>query len=295
MERRDVTFTSGDASCAAWLYGPDDADGERPLVILAHGLGCTREMGLDAYAARFAEAGFLALTFDYRGFGDSTGQPRQWLDVKRQLEDVQAAVAFAHTLAGVDTSRIALWGYSFGGGHVIRTAARDPRVAAVVAQSPFTSGPASLLALGPRNTARVLPVALHDLVAARLGRPPKRVSLVAPPGSAGLMKAPGVDEGYRALVPDGVAFDFTVDARIVNHVPFNSPGREVSDVRCPILFSVCEKDSITPAGPTLRYAKKAPHGEVNLYPIDHVDICTGADFERAVADQTEFLVRHLQP
>jgi dienelactone hydrolase len=214
--------------------------------------------------------------------------------VKRQLEDVQAAVDFAHTLEDVDTSRIALWGYSFGGGHVMRTAARDPRVAAVVAQSPFTSGPASLRALGPRNTLRVLPVALHDLVAARLGRPPTRVSLVGPPGSAGLMTAPGVDEGYRALVPDGAAFDFTVDARIVNHVPFNSPGRAVGEVRCPILFSVCEKDAITPAGPTLRYAKKARHGEVTRYPIDHVDICSGPDFERAVADQTEFLVRHLR-
>lgn len=191
----------------------------------------------------------------------SRGHAR-WLDVKRQLEDVQAAVDFAHTLEDVDTSRIALWGYSFGGGHVMRTAARDPRVAAVVAQSPFTSGPASLRALGPRNTLRVLPVALHDLVAAR--------------------------------VPDGVAFDFTVDARIVNHVPFNSPGRAVGEVRCPILFSVCEKDAITPAGPTLRYAKKARHGEVTRYPIDHVDICSGPDFERAVADQTEFLVRHLR-
>jgi dienelactone hydrolase len=298
MQRHDLTFASKGDPCAAWLYRPDqtdDEDSQRPLVILGHGLGCTRELGLDAYASRFAQAGFVVLVFDYRGFGDSGGEPRQWLDIKRQLEDWQAAVDFAHTLEGVDSSRIALWGYSFGGGHVLRTAARDPRVAAVVAQCPFTSGPASLLKKGPRSTMKVMGPGLRDLVAARLGRPAKGVALVGPPGSAGLMTSPDAEPGYRALVPDGVEFDFMVDARIVNHVLWNSPGRSVSRVRSPILFCVCDEDAITPARPTLRYAKRAPHGEVIRYPIGHIDICMGADFDRAVTDQTEFLVRHLQP
>lgn len=304
MQRHQLTFNSGDDYCAAWLYRPssadeqggqDSQDSQSPLVILAHGLGATRELGLDAFASRFAAAGFLALAFDYRGFGGSGSEPRQWLDVRRQLEDWRAAVDFAHTLEGVDTSRIAIWGSSFGGGHVIRTAARDPRVAAVVAQCPFTSGPASLLALGPRSAMKVVQIGLRDLVAARLGRPAKRVALVGPPGSAGLMTAPDAEPGYRALVPVGVEFDFKVDARIVNHVPFNSPGRAVAKFRCPIMFSVCDKDSVTPAKPTLRYAKKAPKGEVRRYPIGHFDLYAGPDFERVVADQTDFLVRHLNP
>ena len=298
MQRHDLTFASGDASCSAWLYRPDETDlssEQRPLVILAHGLGATRELRLHPFASRFVEAGFVALAFDYRGFGASDGKPRQWLDVRRQLDDWQAAIDFAHTLDGVDTSRIAIWGSSFGGGHVIRAAARDPRVSAVVSQCPFTSGPASLLALGPRSAVKVLPTGLHDVAAARLGRPPKRIPVIGPPGSAALMTAPDAEPGYRAMVPDGLDFDFRVDGRITLHVPFNSPGRAVAKVRCPILFSVCEKDSVCPPKPTLRYARKAPQGEVVSYPIGHFDLYAGPGFESVVADQVEFLVRHLQP
>jgi hypothetical protein len=37
----------------------------------------------------------------------------------------------------------------------------------------------------------------------------------------------------------------------------------------PILFCVCETDSVAPAVPTLRYAAKAPRGEVRMYPEGH--------------------------
>ena len=51
--RHDVSFTSGDDTCAAWLYLPTGVTSP-PVVILGHGLGATREMRLDAFAERFA-------------------------------------------------------------------------------------------------------------------------------------------------------------------------------------------------------------------------------------------------
>src|SRR5438094_2792153 len=168
--RRDVAFNSAGDECRAWLFMPD---AERPpLVILGHGLGATREYGLEPFARRFADAGIAALTFTYRHFGDSGGQPRQLLDIERQLGDWAAALAYARTLDRFDTSRIALWGTSFGGGHVIEAAARDGSVGAVVSQCPFTDGLAATRAASPRSLVRALAPALRDALARIRRRPP---------------------------------------------------------------------------------------------------------------------------
>ena len=96
-EREDLTFESGGERCAAWLYLPegDVPPTGFPSVILAHGFCGTRAARLWAYGERFADAGIAALVFDYRYFGDSTGEPRQYLHIGRQQEDWKAAVEFA--------------------------------------------------------------------------------------------------------------------------------------------------------------------------------------------------------
>jgi alpha-beta hydrolase superfamily lysophospholipase len=98
-------------------------------IVMGHGFGGTMDRMFET-AEGFAKAGLAALPFDYRGFGASGGEPRQVVDIEGQLEDFCAAVAFARKCGGIDPARIALWGNSLGGGHVIVVAARDPRIAA---------------------------------------------------------------------------------------------------------------------------------------------------------------------
>src|SRR3954451_3026261 len=136
MRREDIEFHSGGNTCAAWLYRPE-ADETHPIVVLAHGFGGVRAARLWAYAERFAAAGIAALVFDYRHFGASEGEPRQLLDVKAQVADWASALTWVRAREDLDSDRLALWGSSFSGGHVLTTAARDHRIAAVVAQVPF--------------------------------------------------------------------------------------------------------------------------------------------------------------
>lgn len=292
--REDISFRSGTDSIGAWLYRPDDAGSSgAPLLVMAHGLGAVKTMRLDAYAERFAAAGYACLVFDYRNFGDSGGAPRQLLDVGMQLADWAAAVDFAHTLSGVDHDRIGLWGTSFGGGHVIATAARLP-VAAVVAQCPFTDGIASARTIPPLTTARISLLAMRDLAAARLGKPPVMVATAGRPGDVALMTTPDSYRGYLNLVPEGQTIRNEVAARFGMKILAYRPGRLAAKVRCPILFCVCDTDSVAPPGPTLRYAAQAPRGTVKRYPEGHFDIYVGDAFERVVADQLEFLDRTLK-
>src|SRR6059036_2922297 len=127
MTREDVTFTSRGVPCAGWLYRPDDLPAGRraPAVLLAHGLSAVKEMGLAAYAERFAAAGFVALAFDYRYFGASGGEPRGQLFAAEQVEDVRNALTWLEDRAEVDAERIGLWGSSFGGAIVTYTATFD--------------------------------------------------------------------------------------------------------------------------------------------------------------------------
>ncbi len=146
--REDVRFRSGEDECAAWLYRPEAADGDVACVVMAHGFGGVKEARLDAFAERFADAGYAALVFDYRFHGGSSGEPRLLIDIGRQRDDWRAAIAFARGLDGVDADRIVGWGTSFSGGHVVEIAAAGERLAALIAQGPFMSGPAVLRSAG---------------------------------------------------------------------------------------------------------------------------------------------------
>src|SRR4051794_5994794 len=125
MERGDLTFSVAGDSCAAWLYPGAGESDTVPAVVMAHGLSGTRRDRLGPFAERFAAAGFAALVFDHRGFGDSGGAP-DLFDPARQLEDWRAAIAFARSLPEVDGTRIATFGSSMGGGNALAAAADDP-------------------------------------------------------------------------------------------------------------------------------------------------------------------------
>ena len=289
--REDVRFPSGEADCGAWLYRPE-GDGPAPLVILGHGLGAVREMRLDAYAERFAAAGYAALVFTYRYFGDSGGEPRQLLSIKRQLEDWRAALRFGRTLDGIRPAAIALWGSSFAGGHVLEIGASEPGIAAVVSQCPFTDGLASMRAADPKVAARLTVQALRDDLASIAGRPPVRVPTAGAPGSTALMTAPDALAGVEALSA-GHDIDHTVSARIGTRIGPYRPGRALRRPHPPTLLCVCEHDSVAPAGAAIKHAERGRDVELRRYPIGHFDIYWGDAFERAVADQLEFLGRHL--
>ncbi|MFC8047151.1 alpha/beta hydrolase [Nocardia sp. NPDC057353] len=340
--RRDVTFRSGSDTCAAWLYGADPAGPRTPLVVMGHGLGAVREMRLDAYAERFAARGWAVLVFDYRHLGASGGEPRQLLDIGRQLADWHAALAFARGLSGIDPSRIALWGSSFGGGHVLRVAAEDGAVAAVVAQCPFTDGRASVwsrLRSGLPSAAALFAAGLVDAAAARLGARPLLVPMAGAPWMPAFLVSPDTLPGSSALLPPGTRIsartsaalrrlprlrarladvltlsergaaapgrdsiwgvltgpggEFTaanaLSARLVLRLPFYRPGRDLRRGTAPTLLCVCDADVAAPAATTRRHAAGLAHVRIRDYPCAHFDIYVGAAFERAVADQIDFL------
>ena len=286
MQREDVRFSSGGLVCAGWFYRTEH-EGVRPAVVMAHGLAGIKEMRLDAYAERFCEAGYHVLVFDYRHFGESQGEPRQLLNIRRQHQDWAAAVEFIRDQPEVDEARIALWGSSLSGGHVIALAKRTG-AAAIVAQVPHVDGLASTLALGPQQVARLTGHALLDVASALFRRTPHYIPASGAPGSLALMTAPEAAD-YLELVPPGHPFDQRVAARFALHIGLYSPVRALRSLDVPILVQVGTQDRTTPPEPAIKAARRNPRATLSTYDAGHFQPYTGELFESFVAEQIAFL------
>jgi uncharacterized protein len=291
-------FTSGGVRCAARVYRPVGAQiAPRPVIVMAHGFGAVRALRLDAYAERFAAAGYIVVAFDYRGFGDSEGEPRQVLNIKAQQADWRAALQYARKLSDTDGNRVVAWGTSFAGGHVITLAGRGEPLAAIIAQVPHISGPAAVRATGLRASLRLAPFGLLDQLRAWVGRSPVYVESAGATRTTAVMTTPDALDGMEKLIADSGlaegAYPTTVAARIVLRIGAYSPGRHAKGVTCPALVQIAEQDAITPTHVAQRAARKMAHPTVRTYDCGHFDPYVEPIFSTVVSDQLAFLEEHV--
>lgn len=261
---------------------------------MAHGFGGERVFRLDAFAERFARKEIAVLVFDYRGFGESTGEPRRLVDPQRHLEDWQAAVFFGKSLREIDSSRIALWGTSFSGGHVLVTASRMAGIRAVVAQVPFVDSLATTGTFKASFIFQALAHGLRDQLAALTLGKAHEVPVAGRPGEFALMNTPDAMDGIQKMVPAGIPWENRAPARIVLKLPFYRPIRSASKIRCPVLIVAAEKDTLIPIRAVVRTAARIPDCELVRRPVSHFDVYAGEEFERVAAIEADFLERRLR-
>ena len=291
-ERQDIRIPSDGEQLAAYVYRPAATDRGMPCVVMAHGFSATRDDGLPAYAEAFCAAGYAVVLFDFRHFGASSGEPRQLLDINRQIADYRAVVRWARQLDGVEPDRIVLWGTSFSGGHVLEVGATDPRIAAVIAQVPFTDGIPTLMGslrwVPLKNGLRLMVAGLRDQVAAWRGHPPLLVPAVGDHGTVAAITAPGAKPGLEALVPPESLWRNEITARLMLRLLQYRPGRKTSRLVMPLLVCACDNDPVTPTAPAVKAAQRAPHGELRRYAFSHFELYLDPQVK---ADQVEFLQR----
>lgn len=293
-DRREVRFPSGGTDCAAWLYpGTNGA-----CVVMAAGFGVTKEPGTDPFARRFAAAGYSVLAFDYRHLGDSGGEPRQLVRLRRQLADWSAAIRCARQLTGVGPDRIAIWGFSVSGGHVFRVAARTPGLGAAIAHAPLADGLActrDAIRLTPAwIVLRIHAAALRDTVRGLLGRERLLIPLTGPRGTVASLTTEDAQNGPHALNPGNryPSWRQEVAASSALRIGYYRPGRDAVKVVAPLLVLAYDNDGVAPPGQAVRAAKRAPRGEIVRQPGGHYDGYM-AGHARAVEEILTFLDRHV--
>lgn len=291
--RTDDWFDSHGLRCAAAVFRPKNGRSSTPAIVMGHGFGTPRALGLYRYAEAFAQAGYIVVVFDYRYFGESEGEPRQLLSVKKQLDDWGAAVSFARTLEGVDPTRMIGWGTSFAGGHVLNLAGEGEDFAALIAQVPHVSGPAAVRSTGLKASLRIAPVAAADLLSSVLGKEPHYIDSVGNPGDVAVMTSPDAMAGKeRMFETAGVVegqYPETVAARIAAWIGFYSPGRKADRIQCPSLVQIMTGDAITPAATAAKVALKIPKVSIKIHEGGHFDPYVDPKWPDIIAEQLEFL------
>ena len=294
--RTNIEIPSSDRILmSGWLYSSQrfTALDPGPAIVMAHGLGGTKELKLDVYADRFNKLGYTCVVFDYRCTGESPGLPKGLIDWSKQQQDWKSAISYTRQLVNVDTDRVGLFGTSFSGGHVIQLAAQDKKIKAVISQCPFTHGWKSALCTGVSTIPKLIGLGLSDALFGS-DKYPITVPLLAKPGEAALMNAPDVLTTFPPLVPAGHELQMEIPARLILKLPLLRPGSYASNVQCPILFGICGKDSVAPSATTLAYAKTAKKGVIKWYDdVGHFQIYYGDAFQRAMKDYEEFLHQNL--
>lgn len=287
MKSIESGFMSHGDRCAFTLMLPD-ANARPPVIVMAHGFGAIRHAALAPFSERFVAAGYAVFMFDYRGFGDSDGEPRQWVSPRRHLQDWQCAIAHVRSLPEVDAKRLALWGTSFSGGHVLQTAADDAQVQAVIAQIPHVSGLASV-SQAPLLSSLPLAVAgVRDIIGGWLGHPCYR-PIVGRPGERAAISTPGAYDGFMAMIPPGARWENKTRARIFLELPFYSPIRHARRIQAPTLIIAGRTDKVTPAHAARAAAKRIPKGRFELLDSNHFQFHEGPVFEQSIALQLGFL------
>jgi alpha-beta hydrolase superfamily lysophospholipase len=296
--REKVAFVSGTVSCAGHLFLPEPqaGTGERlPVVILAHGFSGTMDR-LVPHAERFAAGGIAALVFDYRGFGKSGGEPRQVVDLPSQHQDLRAAIAWARGRDDLDPGRVALWGNSLGGAHVISVAADDPRIVAVVAQIPFNGFPRRVEGRSTGAALRLFGAMVWDSVKGRLHLEPFYIPMVAKPGELAVAATQEADRHIQTLTGDNAATRWRneVAPRGLLQMLRYRPALDAARLQAPMLVCAAEQDREAPVDSARALAIAAPRGVLRVYPGTHFDFYTDpAIRDRALADQLGFLYEHL--
>jgi pimeloyl-ACP methyl ester carboxylesterase len=288
------SFASQGDTCVGYQLRPADVQ-RPPAIIMAPGLGGQISVLLRPFAERFAQRGLAACLFDYRGFGKSTGVPRGYVHPWRHLQDWEAALQTVQDDSTIDRDRIALWGTSFSGGHVVVIAAQHPEVRAIAAQVPFADGVLSAKTSGARDALRYSRAVLRDVWSTITRRGPHYIAVAGAPGTTAVTNQPGVWEFFVNNVPEShqAPAENECPARILAMVPFYRPTKYAPRVQCPALVIAAERDSLIPIASVEEMANRIPRATFMRLPLSHFEVYLGDGFDTVVNSEADFFASQL--
>jgi uncharacterized protein len=291
--KKAIDFYSEGFKLVGDVYYPDGVKlGERRAgIVLCHGYTGVKDLYLPDNARVLNDAGYMVMTFDYKGWGDSEG-PRSRLAPYSRVADVQAALTVLGTLPEVDPDRLGIYGTSYGGATVVWVGAIDPRVKCVVSVVGIGHG-----ARWMRSVRR--PDEWHDLLERSARDRVKRVL----EGKSEFVKREEI------LLPDRQSAGLAAAARrnnpaAVSEIPLEyiddtaqfNPEWVVDRIAPrPILFITTDDDRLVPPEESIQLHARAgePKKLVMLHGFGHYEVYNEPAFSQVMAATLGWYREHL--
>jgi len=271
--KKDVVhFFVRENRVAAWILRAKELPFPAPAIVMGPGFSGVKDCFYDLVADDFAAAGYQVVLFDYPGFGDSDGLPRQEVNYEIQIETYRAAVDFLFTTLPDHISKVGLWGGSYSGSHALVAAATDDRIACLVAMTPFVSGSTHW-----QNLPEKIRVKLSSYFAAEAAR-------LEGGSPAGMVPVVANDPHVFCMLPGKPAYHFGMlcqdrSAQWLNEVTVQSiamhfkydPIHWARDIKVPCQVQIASNDELIPAAESDRLYRTiaAPIKELKVIPGDH--------------------------
>jgi fermentation-respiration switch protein FrsA (DUF1100 family) len=292
MDNEIVKFRSGAETIAAVLTRPEGQTADVPLVIMAGGWCYTKEVVMPHYAGFFHAIGCATLRFDYRNFGESTGEPRQHIDPWSQIEDYRNALNYADTLSGIERRKTGIWGISYSGGHVLILSALDHRPAFAISTIPVIDGRQTLRRThGEARFAKLLELIARDRKQ-RFETGAGELMKMSPTESdaemscwpfphiyAGFMKIKELEAPLHEHVNTIASVENLFAYRVIPYA------REVYET--PVLMTLARGDNITSADLEIEAFNAIPNPDktlVSVRRVDHMSLYTNVDHLEKLAN-----------
>lgn len=185
---------------AANIYLPKGVDNP-PVVVVTGAWTTVKEQMPATYAEALVEQGYAAVTFDFRGWGDSEGAIKYLEDPQRKTEDIRAAIEAVTKLEAVDGSRVAGLGICASSGYMLDATAGNENVQAVAVVAPWLHDKAMATAIygGDASVAGLL-AAAEKVVNSKAPMYIEAASLINE--SALMYQVPYYTEEDRGLIPE---------------------------------------------------------------------------------------------
>ena len=288
-----VSFYSEGVKLAGDLFLPADVKpGDRRAgIVLCHGYTGVRSIYLPDNARVLAEAGYVVMSFDYKGWGDSEG-PKSRLAPYSRVADVQAALTFLGAQPEVDAARLGIYGTSYGGATVVFVAAVDLRVRCVVSVVGVGNG-----ARWMRSVRR--PDEYHDLLTRGAADRDKRV----------LTGVSDLADRNEVLLPDRQSAELGAAARRDNPAAVTQLPLEFVDDTLgfnpewivdriaprPVLFITTDDDRLVPPQESEAMFARAgvPKKLVVLKGFGHYEVYGGEAFRQVMDETVAWYKTHL--